>query len=99
MARQATRTARLREIESTLLAAPDGLSATELAARLKVDRRTVYRDLDFLQGQGVPLWQQAGRFGVDRTRYLANLRPTWPTCAFRFTRPWPLCWPGCSWRA
>lgn len=74
MARQATRTARLREIESTLLAAPDGLSATELAARLKVDRRTVYRDLDFLQGQGVPLWQQAGRFGVDRTRYLANLR-------------------------
>ena len=74
MLRQATRTARLREIEEVLLVATEGLSAVDIARRLNVDRRTVYRDLDFLQEQGVPLWQQAGLFGVDRTRYMANLR-------------------------
>ncbi len=74
MARQATRTARLREIEELLLLAPEGLSAVDIAEKLSVDRRTVYRDLDFLQEQGVPLWQQTGAFGVDRTRYMANLR-------------------------
>ncbi len=72
--RQATRTARLREIEELLLVEPEGLSAVDIAARLNVDRRTVYRDLDFLQEQGVPLWQHNGAFGVDRTRYMANLR-------------------------
>ncbi len=74
MLRQATRTARLREIEEVLLVATEGLSAVDIAQRLNVDRRTVYRDLDFLQEQGVPLWQQNGVFGVDRTRYMANLR-------------------------
>lgn len=74
MLRQATRTARLREIEELLLVEPEGLSAVDIAGRLHVDRRTVYRDLDFLQEQGVPLWQHSGSFGVDRTRYMANLR-------------------------
>ncbi len=51
-----------------------GLSAAELAAQLLVNRRTVYRDIDFLSAQGVPLWQQEGRFGLNRTRYLATVR-------------------------
>jgi len=74
MARLATRTARLREIESLLLLAADGLTAIDLAESLEVDRRTVYRDVEFLCEQGVPVWQENGRFGINRTRYLANIR-------------------------
>jgi predicted DNA-binding transcriptional regulator YafY len=74
MSRLANRTARLRQLEELLLLSPGGLSAAELAAQLLVNRRTVYRDIDFLSAQGVPLWQQDGRFGLNRTRYLATVR-------------------------
>ena len=74
MARLATRTARLREIESLLLLAPEGLTAVELADDLGVDRRTVYRDVEFLCDPGVPVWQENGRFGINRSRYLASIR-------------------------
>ncbi len=74
MSRLETRTARLRQLEELLLSTPEGLSAIDLAAQLGVDRRTVYRDLDFLSTQDIPLWQDEARFGINRTRYLATLR-------------------------
>ena len=74
MSRLSTRTERLRQLEELLASAPQGLSAIDLAGRLGVDRRTVYRDLDFLSTQDIPLWQDDGRFGVQRTRYLATIR-------------------------
>jgi proteasome accessory factor B len=74
MSRLASRTSRLRRIEELLLLTSQGLPAIEIARRLAVDRRTVYRDLDFLSENGVPLWQHEGRFGINRTRYLAPVR-------------------------
>lgn len=74
MSRLSTRTARLRRIEELLLVSPEGLGAIDLADRLEVDRRTVYRDLDFLSAENVPLWQHNGRFGINRTDYLAAIR-------------------------
>lgn len=74
MSRLKTRTARLREIESQLLLSPEGLTALELATLLAVDRRTIYRDVEFLCAQGVPVWQENGRFGINRSRYLASVR-------------------------
>ena len=74
MSRLITRTARLRQIEECLLRSPEGLRATNLAHQLSVDRRTIYRDLEFLSAQGVPLWQYAGLYGIERTRYLASIR-------------------------
>ncbi len=74
MTRLANRTARLREIEDLLLMNPEGLSVQEIVARLDVNRRTIYRDLGFLEEQGVPLWQANGRYGINRARYLANVR-------------------------
>ena len=74
MTRLETRTARLRQLEELLASMPHGLSAQEIAERLGVDRRTVYRDLDFLSTQEIPLWQDEGRFGLVRTRYLATIR-------------------------
>ncbi len=76
MSRLATRTSRLRRIEELLLLNQDGLRVIELAEALEVDRRTMYRDLEFLGEQGVPIWQADGRFGINRTRYLANVRLT-----------------------
>jgi proteasome accessory factor B len=74
MSRLANRTARLRQLEELLLLSPQGLSAAELAKKLQVTRRTVYRDVDFLSSQGVPVWQQDGQFGLDRSSYLATVR-------------------------
>jgi predicted DNA-binding transcriptional regulator YafY len=76
MSRLSSRTSRLRDIETMLLMTPNGLPVNSIAERLTVTRRTVYRDLNFLEEQGVPLWQKDGRFGINRTRYLANVRLT-----------------------
>lgn len=76
MTRLANRTSRLRQIEELLLTTPEGLTAVDIADHLEINRRTVYRDLEFLEEQGVPLWQEDGRFGINRTRYLANIRLT-----------------------
>ncbi|MBK8905974.1 MAG: transcriptional regulator [Anaerolineaceae bacterium] len=73
MTRLASRTSRLRRIEELLLLTPDGLRAVDLADKLEVDRRTVYRDVDFLCEQGLPIWQKDGRFGLNRTRYLTTV--------------------------
>ena len=73
MSRLASRTSRLRRIEELLLLTPDGLKAIDLAEKLDVDRRTVYRDVDFLCDQGLPIWQKDGRFGMNRTRYLTTV--------------------------
>ncbi len=74
MSRLANRTARLRQLEEVLLLSPGGQSAAALAAQLQVNRRTIYRDIDFLSAQGVPLWQKDGLFGLNRTRYLPTMR-------------------------
>jgi proteasome accessory factor B len=73
MERLATRTSRIRQIEELLLVVPSGMKATDIADQLDVNRRTVYRDLDFLSEQGVPVWQENGRFGINRTRYLSTV--------------------------
>lgn len=74
MSRLANRTARLRQLEELLFLSPRGLTAAEIADRLEVHRRTIYRDIDFLSAQGVPIWQQDGSFGLIRSRYLATVR-------------------------
>ncbi len=70
MSRQMSRTARLRQIEQLLFLTPEGMRAAELAAKLAVTKRTIYRDVDFLCEQGLPVWQKDGRFGLVRDGYL-----------------------------
>lgn len=77
MSRLNTRTSRLRQIEEMLYLNGEGLRAVELAEQLEVDRRTIYRDLDFLCDQGIPIWQDNGQFGINRTRYLSTLHLTY----------------------
>lgn len=77
MSRLYTRTSRLRQIEELLYLNGEGLRAVDLAQELDVDRRTIYRDLDFLCDQGIPIWQDNGHFGINRTRYLSTLHLTY----------------------
>ena len=68
-----SKAARLRRIEHRLYNAPQGLRAVELADHCGVDRRTIYRDLISLHEMGVPVWEYAGRYGIDRESYLSTI--------------------------
>ena len=77
MSRISNRISRLRQLEELLLLSSQGMSAGELAQRLQVNRRTIYRDLEFLSAQEVPLWQEGGIYGINRAAYLASVRLTY----------------------
>jgi predicted DNA-binding transcriptional regulator YafY len=74
MDRIQSKAARLRRIEHRLYNAPRGLRATELAEYCGVDRRTIYRDLQALEEMAVPVWEDQGRYGIDRESYLSTIR-------------------------
>jgi len=68
------RSARLERIEQILLEHPDGIRVLDLSAACAVDRRTIYRDIQMMQQQGIPIWQNGGRFGIAREQYLTHMR-------------------------
>jgi proteasome accessory factor B len=74
MSRLLSRAERLRTIERMLYRSPHGMRVVEIAQACEVDRRTIYRDLDLLSVSGVPVWQNEGRFGIERDRYLTTVR-------------------------
>jgi predicted DNA-binding transcriptional regulator YafY len=69
-----SKAARLRRIEHLLYNAPQGLRVIDLADHCGVDRRTIYRDLDALHDMGVPVWEDQGRYGIERDSYLSTVR-------------------------
>lgn len=69
-----SKAARLRRIEHRLYNAPGGLRVSDLARDCGVARRTIYRDLLSLEEMGVPIWEDRGRFGIDRAAYLSTVR-------------------------
>lgn len=69
-----SKAARLRRIEHRLYNAPQGLRASDLAHDCGVARRTIYRDLNALEAMGVPIWEDGGRFGLNRDSYLSTVR-------------------------
>jgi proteasome accessory factor B len=69
-----SKAARLRLLEHRLYNAPQGIRALDLARDSGVDRRTIYRDLEALEEMGVPIWEDGGRYGINRTTYLSTVR-------------------------
>ncbi len=74
MSRMLNRSERLRAIERMLFLSNEGMTASEIADLCGVNRRTIYRDIDLLSAGGVPIWQDEGRFGIERTQYLTTVR-------------------------
>lgn len=72
--RTQSKAARLQQIEHKLYNTPKGISAVGLAEYCGVDRRTIYRDLLTLEEVGAPIWQERGRFGLERGQYQSTIR-------------------------
>jgi len=71
------RLARMTRILSLLNAHPDGMKPAEIARRVDSSVRTVYRDLRSIEGElGMPLWSDAGSWGVDAEAFLPPLKLT-----------------------
>lgn len=69
------RTARLLNLANLLYQHPHGLLPREIARRLAVSVRTVYRDLKALEEEvGIPFWQDGSRYGVERRAFLPPLQ-------------------------
>lgn len=76
MNRSLSRAARLRQIETLLFHNPNGIKVTDIAYTCRVNRRTIYRDIDLLTDTGVPIWEDNGSYGIARDQYLATIRLT-----------------------
>src|SRR4029079_17890793 len=60
------RLARLARVVSILEAHPEGIRPPDIAARMAVAVRTVYRDLTALQEElRLPVWGENGVWGID----------------------------------
>ena len=71
------RAARYLKIAMILRDYPDGISAQALADRIGVSKRTVYRDvLAMDMDAGLPIWNDGGRFGLDKGAFLQPLALT-----------------------
>lgn len=73
MTKSETKAQRILQIEALLLAHPEGLSQSDIARRLDVNRSTIHRYLPDLT-QHAPILEEDGRLFIDRESYLINLR-------------------------
>ncbi|MFL5751193.1 MAG: helix-turn-helix transcriptional regulator [Chloroflexota bacterium] len=71
------RLARLTRVVSLLRAHPDGMTIPEIAGRIDVSVRTVYRDLTAIEGEiDIPVWSEGGRWGLAAEGFLPPLKLT-----------------------
>ena len=71
------RLARLTRVVSLLRAHPDGMAIKDIAKRIDVSVRTVYRDLNAIEGEiGIGVWSDGGRWGLAADEFLPPLKLT-----------------------
>jgi predicted DNA-binding transcriptional regulator YafY len=71
------RLARLTRVVSLLRAHPDGMAIKDIAKRIGVSVRTVYRDLNAIEGEiGIGVWSDGGRWGLAADEFLPPLKLT-----------------------
>ncbi|MFL5681408.1 MAG: HTH domain-containing protein, partial [Chloroflexota bacterium] len=71
------RLARLGRVMAVLRAHPDGIRVEEIARRVDMSVRTVYRDLRAIEGElGVATWSDGGTWGVAGEAFLPPLKLT-----------------------
>jgi len=60
------RLARMTRLMGILQAHPDGMRTADLAERVGMSVRTVYRDLKAIDEEIAPLWAEDGKWGIDQ---------------------------------
>jgi predicted DNA-binding transcriptional regulator YafY len=71
------RAARLMRVAGLLAAHPDGMHPKDIAERLGMSVRNVYRDLHALEDEvELPVWAEDGRWGMDAAAFLPPLQLT-----------------------
>ena len=71
------RLARITRVVSLLRAHPDGMAIKDMAKRIDVSVRTVYRDLNAIEGEiGIGVWSEGGRWGLAADEFLPPLKLT-----------------------
>ncbi|HEX8025655.1 MAG TPA: helix-turn-helix domain-containing protein, partial [Candidatus Limnocylindrales bacterium] len=71
------RTARLVRVLTLLAGNPDGMRPSEIAERLGMSVRNVYRDLHALEDEvRMPMWSEGGRWGILEGGFLQPLKLT-----------------------
>lgn len=71
------RLARLNRIAQLLVLNRAGLTAQQIATRVDVNVRTIYRDLRLLEAElKVPIWQEGNLFGAEEAEFLRPLKLT-----------------------
>ena len=69
--------ARMLRVVTVLRGHPDGIRPSEIARRVGVATRTVYRDLHALEDEvGVAVWSEDGLWGVVSEEFLPPLKLT-----------------------
>jgi predicted DNA-binding transcriptional regulator YafY len=77
------RLARFYKVVRYLQSHPEGAFPDAIADFVGMSRRTVYRDLQALEGEiGIPLWSESGRWGIVEGAFLPPLRLTLDGAAF-----------------
>jgi predicted DNA-binding transcriptional regulator YafY len=71
------RLARITRVVSLLRAHPDGMAIKDIARRIDVSVRTVYRDLNAIEGEiGIAVWSDGGNWGLAADEFLPPLKLT-----------------------
>ena len=71
------RLARITRVVALLRAHPDGMAIKDIAKRIDVSVRTVYRDLNAIEGEiGIGVWSEDGRWGLAADDFLPPLKLT-----------------------
>jgi proteasome accessory factor B len=72
------RLARLTRLVAILQAHPEGMRTADIAERVDMSVRTVYRDLNAIEGElHLPVWSEDGTWGIDSTKaFLPPLKLT-----------------------
>ena len=71
------RLARITRVVSLLRAHPDGMAIKDIAKRIDVSVRTVYRDLNAIEGEiGIAVWSDEGVWGLAADEFLPPLKLT-----------------------
>ena len=73
MTKSDTKAQRLLQIQALLLSHPEGLTQSDIAKRLNVNRSTIHRYLPELTTH-FPVFEEDGRLFIERKSYLVNLQ-------------------------